>query len=70
VLFRSYPAGHARNTNNDLEGILAHKFKLFAGFAVKDTDAAIARVSGLAQKSAQEITEILSFDIEIKGGFG
>lgn len=67
--FVMYPAGHARNTENDLEGILAHKFKLFAGLAVKDVEAALERVSGLAEKSAEEIGDLLSFDVEVVGGF-
>jgi len=67
--FVMYPAGHARNTENDLDGILAHKFKLFAGLAVKDVDAALTRVSNLAGKSAKDIEDILSFDIEYVGGF-
>jgi hypothetical protein len=64
-----YPAGHARNTANDLEGILEHKFRLFAGLAVKDVDSAVARVSGLAEKSAEEVDEMLNIPFETTGGF-
>jgi len=67
--FVMYPAGHARNTGNDLEGILEHKFRLFAGLAVKDVDAAVRRVGNMAGKSAQEIQGMLDIPFEATGGF-
>ena len=67
--FVMYPAGHARNTENDLEGILEHKFRLFAGLAVKDVDGAVRRVSNLADKSADEMRDLLNIPFETSGGF-
>lgn len=59
-----YPGGHARNTTADLRDILDHKFRLLAGLAVDDVDAAIGRVSGLAGKSVAEVRELYAFAVK------
>ncbi|MGP1347644.1 MAG: MmgE/PrpD family protein [Phycisphaerales bacterium] len=59
-----YPGGHARNTTADLDDILDHKFRLLAGLAVSDVDGAIARVSGLAGKSAEQVKGLYAFEIK------
>jgi 2-methylcitrate dehydratase len=58
-----YPAGHARNTTANLADILRHKFRLLGGMAVKDSDAALAKLSGLAAKSAKDIESLYDFAI-------
>ena len=53
-----YPAGHARNTEADLRGILRHKFALL-GTLASDTPTGLAeRYSGLAGKTADQIQSI------------
>jgi 2-methylcitrate dehydratase len=58
-----YPAGHARNTTANLADILRHKFRLLGGMGVKDSDAALAKLSGLAAKSAKDIESLYDFAI-------
>lgn len=62
--FIMYPAGHARNTNNDLEAILKHKFHQLASLAVSDAEALLEKLSNLKEKSAAEIGKLYG-DIEI-----
>lgn len=64
-----YPAGHARNTTANLSDILRHKFRLLGGMAVKDPDAALARLSGLAAKSAKDIESLYDLPIVERGDF-
>lgn len=64
-----YPAGHARNTTADLEGILAHKFKLLGDLCTSDSDALVKRFSNLEAKSAAEIAAIHSFEISPRSDF-
>ncbi len=65
-----FPAGHARNTSADLADILAHKFRLLGGMAVADADGAVAKLSGLAGRSAEEVAGLYAFEIVERGGFG
>lgn len=58
-----YPEGHARSATGDLTALLEHKFRLLAGLGVEDTDALIARFTGLAQKTPQEIADLYNFQI-------
>ena len=58
-----YPAGHARNTTADLDGLLAHKFRLLARLGVSDVDALHRRFSDLAQKTPREIAELYDFEV-------
>ena len=64
-----YPAGHARNTVADLDGILAHKFNLLGSLCGPDSDSLVARFSNLDTKSAAEIGAINDFDIVAKTDF-
>jgi hypothetical protein len=59
-----YPAGHARNTTNDLEGILKQKFHALAALSVGEPDELLAKLSDLPSKSAAEIAKLYG-DIEI-----
>ncbi len=59
-----YPAGHARNTTADLDGLLAHKFQLLAGLGVDDPDALYQRFTGLAQRSPQEVRDLFDFALK------
>ncbi len=61
-----YPAGHARNTTADLDGILDHKFRLLGSLAAKEPGALIKRFSGLAKKSAREIASLHDFEITLR----
>ena len=58
-----YPAGHARNTTANLSDILKHKFRLLGGMAVKDPDAALAKLSGMATKSAKDLESVYDLPI-------
>ena len=64
-----YPAGHARNTTADLEGILDHKFRLLGSMAVEDVEGALTRLGGLAEKSAGEIGGLYDIPFRVTGGF-
>jgi len=58
-----FPGGHARNTANDLKGILAHKWKEMGALCVEDVDGLMAKLSNLQSKSADEIQNIYMCDI-------
>ena len=64
-----YPAGHARNTEADLKGILAHKFELLGKLAFEDPAPIVARFDKLAEKSAEEIASMNDFEIQTRDGF-
>ena len=66
-----YPAGHARNTEHDLEDILDHKFDMLGKIAFKDgeRESALAKLSNLGEKSADDISDIFNFEIDFKGDF-
>jgi 2-methylcitrate dehydratase len=64
-----FPAGHARNTDADLEGILAHKFRLLGSLAVSDPDTIIKRFDNLEEKSADDIRDLNNFSIAYKEKF-
>jgi 2-methylcitrate dehydratase len=59
-----YPEGHARNTSGNLPTLLEHKFHQLAGLGVRDTNALHRRMTDLADKSATEIRELYSFEID------
>ncbi|HMN97516.1 MAG TPA: MmgE/PrpD family protein [Phycisphaerales bacterium] len=61
-----YPAGHARNTVADLRDILATKFRKLGALAVADVEGLVARVDGIADRSASEMRSLWAFPI--KGG--
>jgi hypothetical protein len=58
-----YPQGHARCDPTNLLSLLKHKFRLLAGPAVEDTDALVARCTGLAAKTPQQIADLYNFEI-------
>jgi 2-methylcitrate dehydratase len=59
-----YPEGHARNTSGNLPDLLQHKFQKLAGLGVRDVAALAQRLTNLAAKSADEIRQLYSFEIE------
>lgn len=63
--FVMFPAGHARNTDNDLEGILSNKFAELGAIAVGSDKVhwMMERFSNLGEKSAQEIKELYNVPI-------
>jgi 2-methylcitrate dehydratase len=62
-----YPAGHARNTAADLDGLLELKFDRLARLAVPVPAELRRRFSGLGDKSADEIAALNSFQLVSKG---
>lgn len=66
-----YPAGHARNTTHDLEDILDHKFDMLSSIAFSEDGKAdaLARLTNLGDKSAQEVQDIFKFKIDYKDDF-
>ncbi len=64
-----YPAGHARNTEADLHGILDHKFSLLGKLAFEDPKPVIARFEDLGSKSAEDIANLHDFEIQTRDGF-
>jgi len=64
-----YPAGHARNTEHDLRGILDHKFGLLGRLAFEDPTPIIARFEDLSSKSADEIGSLHDFEIQTRDGY-
>jgi 2-methylcitrate dehydratase len=58
-----YPAGHARNTTADLDGLLEHKFRRLASLGVADVDGLYHRFTNLADKSAEEIRGLYEFEL-------
>jgi 2-methylcitrate dehydratase len=62
-----YPEGHARNTSGNLPVLLEHKFRNLAGLGVRDVSALQQRLTNLAGKSAAEIQQLYSFEIEPSG---
>jgi 2-methylcitrate dehydratase len=59
-----YPEGHARNTGGNLPALLEHKFRRLTGLGVRDVAALQRRVTNLADKSADQIRQLYSFEIE------
>ncbi len=58
-----YPVGHARGPKEQLDALLAYKFRLLAGPAVADVDGLRRRFTGLAENSADEIARLYDFEI-------
>jgi 2-methylcitrate dehydratase len=58
-----YPQGHARADATDLASLLAHKFRLLAEPAVDDVEALVARFSGFAEKTPQQVADVYNFHI-------
>ncbi|MBX7135983.1 MAG: MmgE/PrpD family protein [Fimbriimonadaceae bacterium] len=64
-----YPAGHARNTTADLNGILDHKFRLLGGLAMDDAAALVDNLEHLESLSAAEIGSLTNVEIAAKAGY-
>ncbi|MGI9015239.1 MAG: MmgE/PrpD family protein, partial [Phycisphaerales bacterium] len=64
-----YPAGHARNTEADLRGILNTKFELLGTLASADHTALIERFTNLSDKSAEDIAQLHDFEIVSRSAF-
>jgi 2-methylcitrate dehydratase len=58
-----YPAGHARNTTADLDGLLEHKFRLLAAMGVADVEALYRRFTNMGEKSAEGIATLYDFEL-------
>jgi len=61
-----FPGGHARNTANDLRGILQHKWSCLGQLAVADVDGILNRLNDLGSKSAADMQNI--YDCNILNG--
>jgi 2-methylcitrate dehydratase len=59
-----YPEGQARNASSHLPALLGHKFRRLAGLGVADVDGLYRRLTGLADKTPDEILDLYSFPIE------
>ncbi len=64
-----YPAGHARNTEADLLGILAHKFNLLGKLAFENPSPVVDRFEDLGSKSSEDIAAIHNFEIQTRDGY-
>ncbi|MEZ6242266.1 MAG: MmgE/PrpD family protein [Phycisphaerales bacterium] len=64
-----YPAGHARNTTAELEGILAHKFELLGSLASDQPAAVIDRFRGLGSMSASQVAALHDFKMTYRDDF-
>jgi 2-methylcitrate dehydratase len=61
-----FPGGHARNTANDLKGILDHKWASLGALAVSDVNGLLQQLSNLESKTAAEMQNI--YDCTILNG--
>ena len=59
-----YPQGHARNSSGLLPSLLAHKFQKLAGLGVSDPEALLRRLKNISARSAEDIQQLYSFEIE------
>jgi len=65
-----YPAGHARNTAADLNGILQHKFQMLGKIATDgDVDALVAKLEGIGSLDATGVADIYNFTIASRPGY-
>lgn len=68
-----YPGGHARNhlgsDKVDLRDILAHKFDVLGKLAFAKPEPIIQRLSSLAKLSADDVSTIMDFPLEVRGRF-
>ena len=59
-----YPEGHARNSSGHLPALLAHKFRRLAGLGLANVEELYDRLTGLAEKTPDEIRDLYRFPIE------
>jgi len=64
-----YPAGHARNTTDNLEDLHAHKMQILGRLAADDPQPIIERLSDVGSKSARELASIYDFTYARRGRF-
>jgi 2-methylcitrate dehydratase len=67
-----YPAGHARNTTADRDGILGHKFALLGALAFPDgadVSTLISRLSNLEKMTPNQIATLYDFEIASRPGY-
>lgn len=67
-----FPAGHARNESADLQGILAHKFRMLGVLALPDgadVEAAVSRLESMQSLGAEELSGIYDFEIANRPGY-
>jgi len=64
-----YPAGHARNTAADLDGILAHKFDLLGRLAIDQPGPVIERLHAIAALDAAQLRSIFDFPVADRGQY-
>ncbi|MEC9372579.1 MAG: hypothetical protein VYC34_02000, partial [Planctomycetota bacterium] len=67
--FVMYPAGHARNTTANLEGILENKFRVLGSLATEDAAGLTKRFSNVSGKNAKEIAEINAFELKVRNDY-
>lgn len=58
-----FPEGHARNSSGRLEALLASKFRRLVADVVPDVEVLRQRFTGLAQKSAEEVQTLYTFEL-------
>jgi 2-methylcitrate dehydratase len=63
-----YPAGHARNTTEDLRGILDVKFDLLGKLALNDPAPVIERLNGIGSCSANDLEGLYDFALREHAG--
>jgi 2-methylcitrate dehydratase len=67
-----YPGGHARNTDADLPGILAHKFQMLGALGLPDgenVNALVERFARLETLTPAEIADLHDFEIASRPGY-
>jgi len=64
-----YPAGHARNSDNNLRDLLQAKFEMHGRLAMDNPQPIIDKLNSLANLSAQEIRDLNNFQIHDRGRF-
>ena len=60
-----YPTGHARSDSSDLDSLLRLKFERLAGRGVDQPAQLLNRLSGLTERSAEEIAQLYQFEIRL-----
>lgn len=64
-----YPAGHARNTKCELNGLLKAKFTMHGTLALKDPQPIIDRYNSIGSMSASDVQRINEYELLSPGGF-
>ncbi|HTQ09594.1 MAG TPA: MmgE/PrpD family protein [Fimbriimonadaceae bacterium] len=62
-----FPAGHARNTTADLDGILSRKFEMLGSIGLAGASGVVDRLQRLDRVDAAGLQELYDFDIELQG---